>query len=85
MSSVSFSRSLCLVDDIRLLPLSGCLSLRLHTAAPQGAAGPITAPYIAMLWSRVRCPYIIKFLNESSATLMINIRSTLEDFFLEEA
>lgn len=52
--SVSFSHSLSLVDDVRLLPLSGCLSLCVHPAAPQGDSGPFTAHHIALLWSQVQ-------------------------------
>lgn len=41
-------------DDIRLLLVRGCLPVRLHSAAPQGAAGPSPPPHFAMLWLQVR-------------------------------
>lgn len=39
--------------DVRLLPLSGYVSLRVHPAAPPGDAGPSTTPDRAMLRPRV--------------------------------
>lgn len=50
---VFLSRSRSLVDDIRLLPLSGCLSVCVHPAAPQGDSGPFTPPHVALLWPQV--------------------------------
>ena len=41
-------------DDIRLLLVRGCLPVRLHSAAPKGAAGPAPPPHPAMLWLQVR-------------------------------
>lgn len=41
-------------DDIWLLLVCGRLPVRLHSAAPQGAAGPAPPPHPAMLWLQVR-------------------------------
>ncbi|XP_070994147.1 transmembrane anterior posterior transformation protein 1 homolog isoform X4 [Oncorhynchus clarkii lewisi] len=40
-------------DDLWLLPVSGCLPLRVHAASPPGAAGPATPPHPALLQPRV--------------------------------
>lgn len=50
---IVFAPSRCVADDIWLLPLSGCLSVRVHPVAPEGDSGAFTAPYVAMLWPRV--------------------------------
>lgn len=43
-----------LVDDIWLLPVPGCVSLRVHSVAPQSDSGPFTTPHVAMLWPQVK-------------------------------
>lgn len=48
-----FSPSIFLADDVWLLPLSGHLSLCVHSASPQSDSGPFTTPHVALLWSQV--------------------------------
>lgn len=43
-----------LADDLWLLPVCGRIPVRLHSAAPQGAAGRAPPPHAAMLWLQVR-------------------------------
>lgn len=75
---MSVSHSLSLVDDIRLLPLSGCLPLCVHLAAPQGDSGSFTAPHVALLWPRVKYTQIhLLYL-----TLATFVNRTCEALFL---
>lgn len=41
-------------DDLWLLPVCGCLPVRLHPAASPGAAGRAPPPHPAVLWLQVR-------------------------------
>lgn len=40
-------------DDLRLLSVSGCISIRVHTVTPQSAAGTHQAANAAMLRTQV--------------------------------
>lgn len=48
-----FFPSISLADDVWLLPLSGHLSLCVHTASPQSDSGPVTPTHVALLWPQV--------------------------------
>lgn len=51
--AVSLSLSILVADDLRLLPVSGCVPLRVHTVTPQSAAGAHQAANAAMLRTQV--------------------------------
>lgn len=48
-----FSLSFFVADDLRVFPVSGCVSVRVHFAAPQSAAGPDQTADTALLRPRV--------------------------------
>lgn len=54
----SFFFSIFLADDVWLLPLSGYLSLCVHSASPKSDSGAFTTPHVALLWPQVNliCP-----------------------------
>lgn len=47
------SVSLFLAYDLWVFPVSGCVSVRIHTAASQSAPGPDQTADTALLWPQV--------------------------------
>ena len=41
-------------DDLWLIPVHGCLPVRLHPVAPQGVSGRAPSPHPSMLGVQVR-------------------------------
>lgn len=51
--SLSLSLSVSLADDLWVFPVSGCVSVCVHTAASQSSVGPDQTADTALLWPQV--------------------------------